>query len=737
MTLTKVVTVIFLTLSVLSSCKKSGSAFPQGEAQCVATAVSPGKTVKVEFGLTGKGEPMWALSYKNKVVIEPSRLGFELAQTSRATKFDDESDLKDGFELKSVNTSSKDETWTPVWGETKTIRNNYTELEVTLVQLHPCRKGCTCDKPCVREDCPACAKPKAVHDPDQDPNPGLSDSRTIILRFRIYDYGAGLRYEFPEQPDLIYFVIEEELTEFKLTGDHIAWWIPGDYDSEEYVTQKTRLSRIRDRMPEAKQTYWADKTFSPTGVQTPIQLKTDDGLYINIHEAACVDYSTMSLELSEYTFKTHLTPDAEGYKGDLKTPCKTPWRTVLVSDDARDMLGKKLILNLNEPCAIEDVSWIHPVKYVGLWWEMITGAKTWKTGPKHGATTENVVKYIDFASANKIDEVLVEGWNKGWEHWEDNSLEQVFSFTEPYPDFDINWLNAYAHEKGVKLLMHHETASAIEDYNRQLPEALKLMKKYGYDAVKTGYCGDIRPRGEHHYGQYMNRHYLNVVKQAAENHIMVNAHEASRPTGLSRTWPNLLAQESARGGEYEAFASKGGNPPEHTVILPFTRLHGGPMDYTPGILETDLSWAGNPCRIHTTIPGQLALYLIMPSPLQMAADLPEHYEQYSQAFQFIKDVALDWDDSRYLEAEPGEYITVARKAKNTDNWFVGGKTAKERATIVPLNFLDKHRKYTCTIYKDSLADKYETEIKEVTSLTRISIKESEGGGFAMKIIPKQ
>ncbi|MBO4605104.1 MAG: glycoside hydrolase family 97 protein [Bacteroidales bacterium] len=685
MTLAKVATSIFLALSVLTSCKAPLGLFSQGEAQCVASAVSPGKTVKVEFGLCENGEPMWAMSYKNKPVILPSKLGFELVERN----------FKDDFELIEAKTSQHDETWEPVWGETKNIRNNYTGLEVILNKM--------------------------------------------TVRLRVYDYGVGLRYEFPEGE----ITIKEELTEFKLTGNHIAWWIPGDYDSEEYVTQKTHLSEIKERMPEAKQTYWADKTFSPTGVQTPIQLKTDDGLYINIHEAACTDFSTMSLELEEYTFKTHLTPDAHGLKGQLAAPCHTPWRTIKISDDAREMLSKPLILNLNEPCAIKDVSWIHPIKYIGVWWEMITGAKTWDfstslemTKP-HGATTENVVQYIDFAAENNIDEVLVEGWNKGWEHWEDNSLEQVYSFTEPYPDFDIKWLNNYAHNKGVKLMMHNETASAIEDYERQLPEALRLMRKYGYDAVKTGYCGDIRPRGEHHYGQYMNRHYLNVVQQAAENHIMVNAHEASRPTGLSRTWPNLLAQESARGGEYEAFAAKGGNPPEHTVILPFTRLQGGPMDYTPGILELDLAWAGNPGHVHTTIPGQLALYLVLPSPLQMAADLPEHYMKHPQAFQFIKDVALDWDDSRYLEAEPGEYVTVARKAKGSDNWFVGGKTAEERATFVPMNFLDKHRSYTCTIYKDSPQSPYEIQTIEVTSLTRIFVKEARGGGFAMTIIPKQ
>ena len=684
MTLTKAAAVILLTLNVLASCKAPEKHNSQGEAKSVPQAagvLSPGGKVTVLFELGPNGEPMWSMKYKSKTVIEPSRLGFELAAAN----------LKDGFQLIAAKTSSKDETWEPVWGETREIRNFYNELEVTLT------KG-------------------------------------LIIRFRVYDYGVGLRYEFTEPAEL---TIKEELTEFKLTGDHTAWWIPGDYDSEEYVTQKTRLSEIEARMPEAKQTYWADKTFSPTGVQTPLQLKTDDGLYINIHEAACADFSTMSLELQDgYTFRAHLTPGADGSKGRLTE--HTPWRTVKVSDDARDMLSKPLILNLNEPCAIEDVSWIHPIKYVGVWWEMITGAKTWAPGPNHGASTENVKRYIDFAAANGLDEVLVEGWNKGWEHWEDNSLEQVYSFTEPYPDFEIKALNEYAHSKGVKLLMHHETASAITDYERQLPEALKLMNQYGYDAVKTGYCGDIRPRGEHHYSQYMNRHYLNVVKQAAEQKIMVDAHEASRPTGLSRTWPNLIAQESARGGEYEAFAAKGGNPPEHTLILPFTRLQGGPMDYTPGIFETDLSWAnGNPCRLRSTIPGQLALYLILPSPLQMAADLPEHYEKHPDAFQFIREVALDWDDSRYLEAEPGEYITVARKAKGTDDWFVGSKTASARETKIKLSFLDKRRPYIATIYKDAPDKEYEIETIEVTYRTKLTIRESQGGGFTMTIKPKQ
>ena len=716
--------IILLIVGALASCEVNGPR--RGH----VSAYSPGRNSKIEFSLTDKGEPQWALTYKGKPVIEPSKLGFDLARTSRASKFDDETDLKDGFRIAGTKVTKHDETWEPVWGETKTIRNHYTELEVTLVQDAPCP-----DAPC----------PQTVHDPDQTPNPGIAGRRTMVVRFRVYDHGAGLRYEFPEQKDLEYFVIEEELTQFRLTGDHLAWWIPGDYDSEEYVTQKTRLSEVRDRMPEAKQTYWTNKTFSDTGLQTPLQLKTDDGLYINIHEAACTDYSTMSLELNDSTFtlSAWLTPDAEGFKGDLHAPCHTPWRTVLVSDDARDMLSDKLILNLNEPCALDDVSWIHPVKYVGVWWEMITNAKTWEYGPKHGATTDNVRKYIDFAVANNIDQVLVEGWNVGWHHWEDNSLEQVYSFTTPYPDFDIDYLSDYAGQKGVRLLMHNETASAVEDYERQLPAALEYMNRYGYDAVKTGYCGDIRPRGEHHYGQYMNRHYLNVVRQAAEHHIMVNAHEASRPTGLIRTYPNYIAQESARGGEYEAFPAKKGNPVEHTLILPFTRLQGGPMDYTPGILETRLAWAGNPCQIHTTVAGQLALYLTMPSPLQMAADLPEHYEKYADAFAFIRDVALDWDDSRYLEAEPGEYITVARKAAGSENWFVGGKTAAARTTAVPLDFLGRGKTYRCTIWQDapdahweSAPEKYIVSTQTVDSHTTLTLYEADGGGFAIEIIPE-
>ena len=685
---------------------------------------SPEGNVRLDFSIDGKGAPNWGLSYKGKTVVKPSALGLELAKTTRASKGLKETDLMDGFSIIEIERSSFDETWAPVWGETDSIRNHYNEMAVNLFQS--------------------------------------SSGRRMILRFRVYDYGAGLRYEFPEQDSLKFFVIKEEHTRFAMAGDHTAWWIPGDYDSEEYVTQKTRLSEIRGRMPEAENTYWTTHTFSPTGVQTPLQIKTDDGLFINIHEAACEDYSTMSLLLDDraMTFESFLTPDAEGIKGYMQSPCHTPWRTVLVSDDAREMLSEKLIYNLNEPCVLEDVSWIHPVKYMGVWWKMIAGSGSWaytslpsvqlgvtdfgKETPsgKHGATTEEVKRYIDFAAAHGFDEVLAEGWNQGWEDWELHTKENVFDFVTPYPDFDIDGLNAYARTKGVKLLMHHETASSVRNYERRMPEAYALMQRYGYDAVKTGYCGDIIPRGEHHYGQFMNNHYVYVVKEAAKRHIMVNAHEASRPTGLSRKYPNLVAQESARGGEYECFAAKGGNPVEHTVILPFTRLQGGPMDYTPGILETSLEWAGNPCRVHTTIAGQLALYLTMYSPLQMAADLPEHYDQYADAFAFIEAVPVNWSDSRYLEAEPGEYITVARREKGSRNWYLGGKTASERRTKLKLDFLDKGVKYQIKIWKDAPGAHWETSPEKYEVITRkvkagqaLTIDMACGGGFAAQIIP--
>ncbi|WP_036880195.1 glycoside hydrolase family 97 protein [Xylanibacter oryzae] len=685
---------------------------------------SPDGNVRLKFYLDN-GRPTYEMTYKGKAVIKPSHLGLELAKNKHASKGMDETDLMDGFNITDTNESTLNETWRPVWGETATIRNNYNELAVNLNQP--------------------------------------SSNRNITIRFRVYDYGMGLRYEFPQQKDLNYFIIKEEHTQFAMAGDHKAWWLPGDYDTQEYETVTSKLSQIRGLMKSAVTGNSSQTTFSPTGVQTSLQMKTDNGLYINIHEAACVDYSTMNLNLDDKNmiFESWLTPDAEGLKGYMQTPCNSPWRTVMVSDDARDMLSCKLTLNLNEPCALKDVSWIHPIKYCGVWWEMIVGRNSWsytndypsvrlgvtdytkcKPNGTHGANNADVKRYIDFAAKNGLSEVLVEGWNQGWEDWVGNSKFDVFDFVTPYPDFDIKMLNDYAHSKGVKLMMHHETSSSAINYERHLEDAFNLMNKYGYDAVKSGYVGDIIPRGEHHYGQFMNNHYLYCLKEAAKHHIMVNAHEATRPTGLCRTYPNLVGNESARGTEYEAF---GGSRPDHTVVLPFTRLQGGPMDYTPGIFETQLkTWSKNTSYVHTTLCGQLALYLVMYSPLQMAADLPEHYEKYDDAFQFIRDVAVDWSDSKYLEAEPGAYITVARKAKGTDNWFVGGKCNEDgHSAMIKFDFLDKGRKYRCDIYQDAKDADYEKNPKAYKISHRmvkrgdvINIKEVRGGGFGMALFAK-
>ena len=686
---------------------------------------SPGGQVTVKFYLES-GRPTYEMSYKNRAVVKPSHLGLELAKDKHASKGMRETSLMDGFEIKDTKTSTFDETWKPVWGEVAKVRNHYNELAVTL------------DQPATK--------------------------REMIIRFRVYDEGMGLRYEFPQQDSLVYFVIKDEHTQFAMTGDHTAWWLPGDYDTQEQETQESKLSEIRSRFHDAVN--WNNSSvavFSPTGVQTALQMKTQDGLYINIHAAACVDYATMHLNLDDknFVFESWLTPDATGMKGYMQTPCQTPWRTVMVSDDARTMLSSKMIYNLNEPCKIEDTSWIHPTKYCGVWWEMIVGKSAWnytdeypsvkldqidwtkvKPNGRHAANTANVKKYIDFAAANGLQEVLVEGWNVGWEDWANHWKDYVFDFVTPYPDFDIKYLNDYAHSKGVKLLMHHETSSSTQNYERHLPEAFALMEKYGYDAIKGGYVGDIIPRGDHHFSQPMNNHYLYVVKEAAKHHIMVNQHEAVRPTGLCRTYPNLIGNESARGTEYEAF---GGSRPDHTVILPFTRLQGGPMDYTPGILETQLkTWSDNPNYVHTTLVGQLALYLTMYSPLQMAADLPENYKKYDDAFQFIRDVACDWDDSKYLEAEPARYITVARKAKGTDNWFVGGKCNEDgHKSTVRLDFLDKGRKYECTIYADAKDASFDKNPKAYVITKRtvkrgdvLHLTEAPGGGFAISIIAK-
>jgi len=735
---------------------------------------SPNGNIELKFSVDNTGRPVYEMSYKGRAVVKPSFLGLELAKDKHASAGLDEKDLMDQFSIVNEKVSEFDETWQPVWGETKNIRNHYNELAVTLQQMWLER---------VKSN-----KPGVQLAPKQH-------RREMIIRFRVYDDGIGLRYEFPQQKDLNYFLIKEEHTEFAMAGDHTAWWLPGDYDTQEQETQETKLSEIRNRMKTAVN--WDNSSvavFSPTGVQTSLQMKSDDGLYINIHEAACLDYATMHLELvdaktkhlttqlgggsnaytpnptaSEYplpqpfTFVSHLTPDATGLKGCMQTPCNTPWRTVMVSDDARDMLSSNLILNLNEPCKIEDTSWIHPTKYCGVWWEMIVGRGNWhytndfpsiqldnidwtkvKPNGTHCANNETVKRYIDFAAKNGLDEVLVEGWNVGWEDWANMWKRDVFDFVTPYPDFDIKMLNDYAHSKGVKILMHHETSSSTQNYERHIKEAYDLMNKYGYDAVKTGYVGDIIPRGDHHYSQSMNNHYLYVIKEAAKHHIMVNSHEATRPTGLCRTYPNLVGGESARGTEYEAF---GGNRPDHTCILPFTRLQGGPMDYTPGIFETQLStWSKNTSWVRTTLCGQLALYLTMYSPLQMAADLPENYERadLAPAFQFIRDVACDWDDSKYLEAEPADYITVARKAKGTNNWFVGGKCDENgHKTQIKLDFLDKGKKYDCTIYADAKDAHYEKNPKAFTITKRVvkqgdvlKINEAPGGGFAVSIIAK-
>lgn len=688
------------------------------------TVTSPDGNVKLSFSLSETGQPTYEMTYKGKAVIKPSHLGLELAKDKHASKGEQETDLMDGFKVTNTQTSTFDETWKPVWGETATIRNHYNELQVNLRQE--------------------------------------AAGRDIIIRFRVYDDGMGLRYEFPQQESLNYFLIKEEHTQFAMAGDHTAWWIAGDYDTQEYPTQTTKLSEIRGRMKDA--IVWGNSSqtpFSPTGVQTSLQMKSDDGLYINIHEAACVDYSTMHLNLDDknMVFESWLTPDATGLKGCMQTPCQTPWRTVMVSDDARDILASNLILNLNEPCKIEDTSWIKPVKYCGVWWEMIVGKGSWnytdeypsvkldqidwtkaKPNGRHSANTARVKQYIDFAAENGLSQVLVEGWNVGWEDWSNRWKWDVFDFITPYPDFDIKYLNDYAHSKGVKLMMHHETSSSVTNYERWMEQAYQLMNDYGYNSVKSGYVGDIIPRGDHHYSQSMNNHYLYAVKEAAKHHIMVNAHEATRPTGLCRTYPNLIGNESARGTEYEAF---GGSNPDHTVILPFTRLQGGPMDYTPGILETELStWSDNSNRVHTTLVGQLALYVTMYSPLQMAADLPENYAKFMDAFQFIRDVAVDWDDSKYLEAEPGDYITVARKAKGTDNWFLGGKCDENgHKSVIKLDFLDKGKKYACTIYadaKDASFDKnpkaYTITKKTVKKGDTLKLTQAPGGGFAVSLM---
>ena len=715
---------------------------------------SPDGTLTLRFGLSTSGRPYYALNRGAEDVILPSALGFDLV---------DGSSLKEGFAVVGVVRDSLDETWTPVWGEEDRIRNHYNEALVSLRD---------------------------------------SLGNAMDLRFRLYDDGLGFRYEFPQENHLVYFKIKEELTEFALTGDHTAWWVPGDYDSQEYNYKESRLSEISRYCEKMRIHNASQEGFSPWGVQTALQMKTDSGLYLNIHEAAVLDYPTANLlyDPARKTFQIHLTPDAEGVKGRLQAPCKTPWRTVMVCPGATDVLASRLILNLNEPCALEDVSWIHPVKYVGVWWEMITGKTKWSytddypsvqlgvtdyaaSTPhgKHGANNENVRRYIDFAAENGFDAVLVEGWNEGWEDWFGKQKDFVFDFLTPYPDFDLPALNAYAHSKGVRLVMHHESSSSTLNYERWMEKAYSLMNQYGYDAVKSGYVGDIIPYGEHHYSQPLINHYHYAIVEAAKHHIMVNAHEAVRPTGLCRTWPNMIGNESAMGTEFRARINPG-----HTTILPFTRLQGGPMDYTPGIFEQDMSITapGQSGNMHHTICNQLGLYVTFYSPLQMAADLPENYERFPDAFQFIKDVAVDWDKSLYLQAEPGKVIVTARHPKLAtlnasaeslsrlkdgrkdvisgaarfvyalpegvtslqgatprDVWYVGAVGGPEAQEVnVRLDFLTPGVQYEATVYADAPEADYETApqaytiTREIVDATKdYTLRIARGGGFAISL----
>ena len=697
---------------------------------------SPDGNLVMNFSLNEQGAPVYDLTYKEKAVIKPSTLGLELKREDPEKKTDFEwTEMKDkagvdkrtnlmtGFKIKDTRTSTFDETWRPVWGEESEIRNHYNELEVTL---------------------------------DQPMN-----NRYIVIRFRLFNDGLGFRYEFPQQQNLNYFVIKEEHTQFAMSGDHTAYWIPGDYDTQEYDYTTSRLSEIRGKMKTAVTPNSSQYVFSPTGVQTALMMKTDDGLYINLHEAALVDYSCMSLNLDDknMVFESWLTPDAKGDKGYMQTPCNSPWRTIIVSDDARDILASRITLNLNEPCKIADPSWIHPVKYVGVWWDMITGRGTWaytddvysvklgetdysqtKPNGKHSANTENVKRYIDFAAKHGFDAVLVEGWNEGWEDWFGKNKDYVFDFVTPYPDFNVQEHHRYAAGKGIELMMHHETSSSVRNYERHLDKAYQFMVDNGYSSVKSGYVGDIIPRGEHHYGQWMVNHYLYAVTKAADYKIMVNAHEAVRPTGLCRTYPNLIGNESARGTEYESF---GGNNVNHTTILPFTRLIGGPMDYTPGIFEMDCSKMSptNTSHARTTLVRQLALYVTLYSPLQMAADIPENYERFMDAFQFIKDVPVDWQKTEYLEAEPGEYVTIARKDKHSNDWYVGCSAGYNgHESKLTLDFLDPDKKYEATIYADAKGtawnnnpQAYTITKKKVTAKTKLNLKAGIGGGYAISI----
>ena len=687
--------------------------------------VSPDGNLELTFSLTEEGTPCYALNHAGREAIKESPLGYILRGDASAKKPEnymhvtyDAVDFGSGFSFVEATRSGFDQTWEPVWGEESHIRNHYNEMAVTLEQKN--------------------FKGKEGNDVQ------------MVIRFRLYDDGLGFRYEFPQQKGLKYFIVLDELTQFRMTGDHKAWWIAGDYDTQEYNYAETRLSEVRETLPKMIFNNASQHVSGPAAVQTSLQMKTDDGLYVNIHEAALVDYPCMTLVLDEsnFSFKADLTPDATGYRGRLCAPCTSPWRTVMVVDDARKVLASRLILNLNEPCALEDVSWIHPVKFMGVWWEMITGKRSWAYGSRlgHGAETSNVKKYIDFASEHGFDALLVEGWNEGWRDWFGNQKDEVFDFVTPFPDFDLEGLNEYAHSKGIKLMMHHETSSSVVNYERHMEAAFDLMNKYGYDAVKTGYVGNIIPYGEYHYGQFMINHYNRVLKKAAEHKIMVNGHEAVRPTGICRTYPNLVGNESAMGMEFRSRVL-----PHHVTILPFTRLQGGPMDFTPGIFEMDMRRI-NPNstqQIHSTLCKQLALYVTQASPIQMAGDVPESYEKYMDAFQFIKDVALDWQKSVYLAAEPGDYIITARQAKGSGQWFVGGVTDENpREMTVDFSFLEPGRKYVATLYCDApdadgagntvetgseACSRYVIKEKTITSKTKLKIWMAPSGGFAISI----
>lgn len=678
---------------------------------------SPGGGLSLSFSLSADGEPSYELSFGGKAVVRRSRLGVELKDQPAFTT---------GFAVEKADTAQADETWEPVWGEVRRIRNRYRELAVTLRQ------------------------------------PGLKNRR-MTIRFRLFDDGLGFRYEFPEQEGLTYFIVSDEKTEFNLTGDDKAFWIPGDYDTNEYAYSTTRLSEVDATRGKLANEISTRSVIAPNAVQTPLMLKTADGLYVNIHEAALVDYPAMHLMVDKRTFglSSHLVPDAVGNKAYLQAPCVTPWRTVVVSDRAADILASKLILNLNEPSRLADTGWIRPQKYVGIWWVMHVGTHTWnyadaasvklagtswaalKPNGKHGATTEHTKRYIDFAARHGFDGVLVEGWNVGWEDWFGKWKEEVFDFVTPYPDYDVAELQRYAAAKGVKLIMHHETSASVTNYERRMDEAYRFMKRYGYDSVKTGYVGRIIPRGEYHDGQWMVNHYVRVAEKTAQYKIMLDAHEPVRPTGLHRTYPNWLASEAARGNEFNAWSA--GNPPEHETILPFTRLMGGPMDYTPGVFQIKLDYyqPGKKEQVHTTLAKQLALYVTLYSPLQMAADLPENYEKHLDAFQFIKDVAVDWDDTKVLEAEPGDYLTVARKAKGKDEWYVGAITDEQaREATVPLDYLPPNRRYVATLYADAsdahwernpMAYRVESFLVDDRTVLRIAL--ANGGGAALSLKP--